>query len=748
MNEELNVNIPNDNADNHHSPKNSQGDNDQSVSEEIHESDDANGDLVKEISTRSASVKWKENQIFINREISWIRFNERVLEEAESNTHPLLERLKFLSIFTSNLDEFFMIRVSGLKEQIDANIHERANDGMSPNEQLVKIHETLRSLLERHSKALMEDVLPKLRREKVSVRTYGKLKENQKKYCDDYFLNQVFSLLTPLAIDSTHPIPQVRGLNINILVELRVPYTRTESRLVFVPIPASIPRFVIMKNGNGYDIIPLEELIEEHLEQLFPNMKILRHSQFRLTRNADLDIAEEEANDLLKLIERELRKRRLGSIIRLEVSCDMPPEHIEFLKRVFKLNDNDVYIIKGYLSVQNFMQLWEKIDDENLHDTPFLPALHPQILKAENIFEAIRQKDILLYHPYDSFNSIIEFIKTAAVDPNVLAIKQTLYRTSSKSPIIEALREAAENGKQVTALIELKARFNEELNISRARELERSGVNVVYGMLGLKIHGKVTLILRKENDIICPYVHLGTGNYNEKTATVYTDFSYLTANKEIGADIAELFNVLTGFSGQREWRHIFVAPINLREQFKKLIYDAIQYQLAGGKSKIRIVMNSLADPEMIKVLYEASQKGVKIELLVRGICCLIPGLTGLSENISVRSIVGRFLEHTRIFSYEYGLEKKIYMGSSDWMQRNLNRRIEILFPILDHDLKRKITFLLDALFRDNLQARILGADEVYRRPVPSSEEPPFSAQDFFLNFAKSKHKQIDTTAKG
>ena len=689
----------------------------------------------------------QETKIYINRETSWLKFNERVLEEAECDDHPLLERLKFLAIFVSNLDEFFMIRVAGIKEQVDSKIHERSPDGVTPNTQLNLIHNALKPLLDRHSKALLKDILPKFRKEKIYSRTFKQLSDPQKKYVENLFRDRIFPILTPIAIDSAHPIPLLRGLNINFLVELKVPYSKNEPpKLAFVPIPNSLERFIVFQNNPGMDIILMEEVIEEYLEMLFPNMKIVSCSQFRITRNADLDIAEEEADDLLKLIEKELRKRRLGSIIRLEVSNKMDEDHVLFLRDAFNLAKEDVYYIDGPLAVNNFMQLMDQINDPDLRDEPFTPIVHPSILKGENIFEAIKNKDILLFHPYDSFSPVVEFIKAAATDPDVVAIKMTLYRTSNRSPIIEALIDAAESGKQVTALVELKARFSEELNISRAKELERAGANIVYGMIGLKTHGKMTLILRKEGGTVCPYVHMGTGNYNEKTALVYTDLSYMTADREIGADIAELFNVLTGFSGQKQWRNIYVAPLNMRDHFKKLISDAISYRSADCPSRIRLVMNSLVDPEMIKALYHASGQGVKIDCMVRGICCLVPGVPELSENITVRSIVGRFLEHCRIYSFEFNGETQIYAGSADWMQRNLNRRIEVMFPIRDVELKQYVIHILDAYFRDNVKARLLQPNHQYVFPTLVTGEVPFSSQDYFLKTARSKYKYLENSS--
>lgn len=685
-------------------------------------------------------------QNLFSRELSWLKFNARVLEESANSIHPLLERVKFSAIFTSNLDEFFMIRVAGLKEQVNAQIYERSDDGKTPLEQLTAIQQELLPLLERQAAILNEDIFPQLRRQHIYFREYRSLKASQQQEIEAYFRQSVFPILTPLAIDSAHPVPQLRPLGINLLVQMQDQEDPDDQRLAFVPIPAMLPRFYVMATASGYDIVALEDIVKEFLGALFPQMDVQEVAEFRITRNADLDIAEDEADDLLKQIERELRKRRLGTIVRLEISDRMDVEQVEFLTRSFRLEDLDVYPIKGMLASNQFFQLLEAIDRPDLKDEPFTPALHPQVQKANDLFEAIRQKDILLHHPYDSFSPVVNFLQLAAVDPNVLAIKQTLYRTTSRSPIVTALKQAAENGKQVTALIELKARFDEEANISWARELEQAGVNVVYGMIGLKTHCKMALVLRSEGGRICPYVHLSTGNYNEKTALVYTDLGLFTASPELGADIAELFNLLTGYSRQKEWRRIMVAPVNMREQLLQFIQSCIDHHSPEKPSRIRLALNSLVDPLMIGALYRASEHGVKVDLVVRGICGLKPGVAGLSENIRVVSIVGRFLEHVRVCCFEFNGHTHVYSGSADWMPRNLKRRIEVLYPVEEESLKLQVLSILDAMLRDNVQAWLLEPDGTYSKVQPGEKEKSFSSQAYFLSLSRSKQKYIDTTA--
>lgn len=706
-------------------------------------------DLVVSAPMATTATRTAARRHLFNRELSWIRFNERVLEEAQDKQHPLLERLKFIAIFSSNLDEFFQIRVAGVKEQINAEIVERTVDGLTPIKQLAQINAMLHPLVELQSKLLSTDILPKLRHKGVSIVPYNRLDDDQRAVLSQMFVEKIFPILTPLAIDPAHPFPKLRGLGLNLLVTLRSPGRRADKKIAVVPVPTMLPRFYpfIDKAEGKYQFVLLEQIIEAHLDQLFPNMKVIDVSVFRLTRNADLDISEAEADDLLKLIERELRKRRLGSVIRLEVHEDIPAAGLEYLKDALDLTDQDIYRIPGLLGLESLWKLIDQVDLPELRDEPFTPSLHPVVAEHDSIFDAIADQDILLHHPYDSFHPVVELIEEAANDPRVVAIKQTLYRPSGRSAIALALKEAALNGKQVTVLIELKARFDEETNIQWAKELERVGVNVVYGMIGLKIHCKMTLILRQEESGLRYYTHLSSGNYNERTATLYTDLGLMTCNKEIGQDVSELFNLLTGYSRQEQWRHLLVAPINMRKRFVELIDACIAAHSPDKPSRIQLVMNALVDEDMIAALYRASQAGVKVEAVVRGTCCLVPGVPGVSDNISVRSVVGRFLEHVRLYCFEYGDQNLVFSGSADWMPRNLNRRVEVAFPIHDPDLRRKVLDIIRVMLADTEQARVLRPDGSYLRIADLEIEPRerLSAQEFFLGKAEARQRLIDTT---
>lgn len=688
------------------------------------------------------AVNLKNPKLYFNRELSWLKFNERVLEESMDTSHPLLERMKFLAIFSSNLDEFFMIRVAGLKEQIAADIHELPIDGMRPEEVLEEIGKKVHHDVSKQSRVLLEDVLPKLRKKGVRIRYYNTLTSGQKEELRVYFKEKIFPVLTPLAIDPSHPFPALRSLGLNIFIELRDPLQKKEAKVAVLPIPAILPRFIPLPGKNPGDHLLLEDLIKPHLEMLFPNMKILNASLFRITRNADFDLSEAEADDLLKLIEKELRKRRLGTVIRLEVSDKIRPESRKFLQEITGLEEDGIFDISGPLDLSAFMYLMG-LDYPQLKDIPFTPALNPHITRSSNIFSAIRKRDIMLYHPYDSFHHVVDLIQEAAVDPKVLAIKITLYRTSGKSPIVAAMKAAAAVGKQVTALIELKARFDEENNIVWAKQLEREGVNVVYGLLGLKTHCKILMIVRQEEGEIRRYIHMSTGNYNDKTAKLYTDIGLMTCNEDIGKDASDLFNLLTGYSRQDQWRKLFLAPLTLRSNLVRLIQEAISSHSKTNPSKIRMVMNSLVDPGMIQWLYKASMKGVHVDLVIRGICCLKPGVKGISETIKVRSIVGRFLEHPRIFHFKYNNTEKIYMGSADLMQRNLNRRVETVFPVEDPELRKRTCEIFDAMLADNVKARILGNDGFYKR-VAINKKQRLNVQEHFLALAKEQAQEIDT----
>ncbi|MCB9231738.1 MAG: polyphosphate kinase 1 [Bacteroidia bacterium] len=689
------------------------------------------------------AINLKDSKYYFNRELSWLEFNWRVLEEAMDTHHPILERLKFISIFSSNLDEFFMIRVGGLKDQIHARIHELPIDGMSPREQIVAISNQVHPHVEIQSRVLLEDILPALRRKGLRIRNFVTLRAEQKAEMRVYFKEKVFPVLTPLAVDPSHPFPQLRSLGLNLIVELKAPFEKGDPKIAVIPLPQILNRFVEVPGKNPHDFILLEDLITNHLDLLFPNMRILNVSEFRVTRNADMDLSEAEADDLLKLIERELRKRRLGTVVRLELQEKMSEESKRFLRETTGLKEEDIYEITGYLDLASFMFLMS-LPLPEIKDPEFTPALREEITSSSSIFSAIRKRGILLYHPYDSFNHVVELVQEAARDPKVLAIKQTLYRTSGKSPIVQALKDAVANGKQVTALIELKARFDEENNIGWAKELERSGVNVVYGLLGLKTHCKILMIIRREAGTIRRYLHLGTGNYNDKTARIYSDFGYLTCDTDFGKDGSDFFNLLTGYSNQKEWRKFIISPINMRSEISALIKKCGDQHTAETPSRIRMIMNSLVDPEMIQRLYQASMAGVKIELIIRGICCLKPGLKGISENITVRSIVGRFLEHPRVYYFEYGGEEKLVIGSADLMQRNLNRRVELVFPIEESEHRERIQTIMNYMMLDNQKARILQSDGTWIRATPAKGEKPLNAQNHFLERAGERQRVIDT----
>jgi polyphosphate kinase len=686
------------------------------------------------------SVNLHQPKYYLNRELSWLKFNERVLEEAADATHPLLERLKFISIFSSNLDEFFMIRVAGLKEQVAAGVRDIPADGLDPEEQLSRISEQVHHSVRWQSKVIKDDILPKLSRRGIRLRNINTLRKAEKEHMREFFERRVFPVLTPLAIDPTHPFPQLKSLGLNLLVELRTPY-RNDHKVAVVHIPSTLPRFIELPSENGrLDFVLVEDLIRKHARQLFPNMKLVNLSEFRITRNADLHLSEAEADDLLKFIERELRKRRVGTVIRLEVSHEMSPHNRDFLKTITGLTDRDVYDIGTYLDLSAFMQFLG-LNFPELKDPKFTPALNQRVVKDRDIFQTIAQGDMLLHHPYDSFNHVIEFIQEAAQDPNVLAIKQTLYRTTGRSPIVQALKQAVNNGKQVTALIELKARFDEENNIEWAKELDRAGVNVVYGVLGLKTHCKIAMVVRQEADHIVRYLHLGTGNYNEKTAKLYTDLSLMTCNDEMGADASALFNLLTGYSMQKSWHKFLIAPSTLRSGISKLIEQTIRNHSTENPSRIIMVMNSLVDPEMIKQLYQASIAGVRVDLVVRGICCLKPGLKGISENITVKSIVGRFLEHTRVYYFKSSGQSQIYLGSADLMQRNLNRRVELVFPVEDPQIKRRVRTIVQLMLDDDAKSRYLDSDGHYHWVQP---ERNLNVQHFLLEESQKRHKELDT----
>ena len=680
---------------------------------------------------------------YFNRELSLLEFNRRVLEEALDERQPLLERVKFLAIFSTNMDEFFMIRVAGLKQQIAAAVVERSPDGLTPAEQLTAIRRVVSGLQELQRRCWLEDVQPRLRDHGIHVLDYHELTEQQRAFCAQYFEREVFPVLTPLAFDPAHPFPHISNLSLNLAVVINDP---EEGELFArIKVPAVLPRLIEIPidRRNGPEHIPperrhcftwLDQVIAANVDALFPGVEVVETYAFRIIRNADMEIQEEEAADLLRTIEQGVRQRRFGAAVRLAVQHNMPQRIRDLLLANLKLTPGDLYEVRGPLGLADLMAL-TRLDRPDLKDPPFYPAV-PAVLRhtrsSADIFAAIRQQDILLHHPYDSFQPVVELISAAATDPEVLAIKQTLYRVGSNSPIVKALMHAREQDKQVTVLVELKARFDEENNITWARALERAGVHVVYGLVGLKTHAKIALVVRREQDGMRRYVHLGTGNYNATTARVYTDLGLMTCRPDIGADASDLFNFLTGYSRQRQYRKLLVAPVNLRERLTALIEREIAHAVSGSGGRLIFKINHLIDPTMIDLLYRASQAGVQIDLIVRGMCCLRPGIADLSERIHVRSIVGRFLEHGRIYYFANGGADEVYLGSADLMQRNLDRRVETLFPLEDPALAAHVRdYLLQTYLRDNVRARILLPDGSYVRAQPADGEAPIDCQAIF-----------------
>ncbi len=676
-----------------------------------------------------APADLRHPSLYLNRELSWLEFNRRVLHEALDPRTPLLERLKFLGIFSSNLDEFFQVRVAGLKQQLAAGIMERTADGMTPEDQLRAISGTVRELCRRHGGCLMEELIPALAEQGVDLQLrVAELSRVDREHLDRYFQTNVFPVLTPLAVDPGHPFPYISNLSLSLAVVLRG--ADGEERFARVKVPKILPRWVPLTASNRF--VPLEQVIGTNLEMLFPGVEILGWYAFRITRNTDLQIEDsDEAEDLLALIQEEVRNRRFAEVVRIEVDALMPPSLRQLLLAEFTeeqeqpaqpLTADDIYEVNGLLDTADLLSL-SSLEIPALRDPPFHPGTQARLAGTRSTFDVIREGDILLHHPYDSFATSVErFIQTAADDPDVVAIKLTLYRTGGDSSIARTLAHAAERGKQVAVLIELQARFDEENNIIWAQRLEDVGVHVSYGVAGLKTHAKVMLVVRREGDSMRRYVHIGTGNYNPKTARLYTDFGLLSDDPELGADLTDLFNVLTGFAQPAGYRKLIVAPRGMRERFIEMIRREIRHKEAGRPARIFAKMNALVDPDIIASLYEASRAGVPIDLIVRGICCLRPGLPGISETIRVISIIGRFLEHSRAFYFLNGGQEEVYIGSADWMPRNLDRRIECVLPIQNPAHRQTIRTLLELMWSDNRQAWDLCADGTYVQRSPSSPE--------------------------
>ena len=682
-------------------------------------------------------VDLRAPELYVNRELSWLAFNRRVLDNAVRDDVPLLERLRFLAIFATNLDEFFMVRVAGLKRQVVAGVYARTADGRDPIEQLTAIAGQVGQMVARARTCLHDELLPALNAHGVAVRTVTDLSPRQRAQVDAYFDEEVFPVLTPLAVDPGHPFPYISNLSLSLAVMVRDVKTG-ERHFARLKVPAVLPRFILLVDGGGF--LPLELLIAAHLPRLFPGMEIVESFPFRVTRNADLDIEEDEAEDLLMAIEAELRKRRRGAAVRLEIAADAPARVVRLLQDELDLGDLDTYHVDGLLALGDLRAL-ARLDRPALRFPPLRPVGHPRLSGAPQrtsgaLFAEIRRGDLLVHHPYHSFPQTVQrFVVAASEDPDVLAIKQTLYRTSGDSPIVQALIRAAERGKQVVALVELKARFDEEINILWARALEKAGVHVVYGLVGLKTHAKTTLVVRREADGIRRYVHLGTGNYHHGTALTYTDLGLFTADPDLGADVTDLFNYLTGYARHDTYRQLLVAPVSLRERLRELIQREIGRHTPQSPGRIRAKLNALIDPLLITELYEASRAGVRIDLVIRGICGLRPGIPGVSETIRVKSVVGRLLEHSRILQFG---DDELWMGSPDWMPRNLDRRVETLAPVRDPALRSELSQILDVMLADTTASWTLQPDGSWRRARPAGDQPPFDAQAFLVQQARDR----------
>jgi polyphosphate kinase len=681
-------------------------------------------------------VSLDDPSLYINRELSWLEFNRRVVEEAQDPKVPLLERLKFLAIFGSNLDEFFMVRVGGLQQKVQAGIPRGSGaDRMPPQEQLDSISQVVRQLVAEQYACLLGDVLPALEVEGIVIRGLKELTDADRRHIAEVFRREIFPVLTPLAIDPGHPFPHLLNKSLNLAVVLRRP-GEEEKLFAVVQVPAVLPRLVQLPAVKGHAFTPLETAIQLHLPVLFPGMEIEHATTFRVTRDSEYEIDDDEVEDLLKTIEEEIRKRRRGAAVRLEIDSNARPEAELFLTSALDLDALDVYRTPGLLDLTGLFQVYGLPGYPNLRDPPFVPQLVPEFAQASNLWAAIRARDILLHHPYESFSHVVDFIESAARDERVLAIKQTLYRTSSDSPVVRALQRAADNGKQVTAVIELKARLDEERNILWARELEKAGVHVVFGFVGLKTHCKVALVVRREDDGIRRYVHLSTGNYNPQTARIYTDLGYFTCNPDFCEDASALFNYLTGYCELPQWRKLVVAPSRLQSFMIEKIEQETAHQRAGREGRIIAKINGLLEPLIVQALYRASQAGVHIDLICRGICALRPGIPGVSDHIRVTSIVDRFLEHSRIFYFGSGGDPQVYIGSADWMDRNLSRRVEVVFPIETPELKQRlIREILATSLADNCKARELRPDGSYRRVTPEPGQPCIRSQEVFLEIA-------------
>ena len=700
-----------------------------------------------------AVADFEKPEYYTNRELSWLDFNSRVLYEARDKSLPFLERLKFLSITSSNLDEFFMIRVASLKDMVHAKYNKKDIAGLTPSQQLEKIAKNAHELVHLQYTTYNRSLLPVLKQNKVEVITeHEQLTPAQAEAADRYFEENVYPVLTPMAMDSSRPFPLIRNktLNIGALISKKAEKEQEKDQMEFatVQVPSVLPRIIRLPDGEDGQkcVILLEEVIERNISRLFLNYDVVCAHPYRIMRNADLPIDEEDAADLLKEIQKQLKKRQWGEVIRLEIEDKMDPKLLKILKQEFDVKEDDIYRINGPLDLTFLMKLYGMEGMDEYRYKPYQPQPVPGMNEEEDIFTQIRRGDILLHHPYMTFDPVVQFVKHAAVDPDVLAIKQTLYRVSGHSPIVAALAQAAENGKQVSVLVELKARFDEENNIIWAKMLEKAGCHVIYGLLGLKTHSKITLVVRREEDGIRRYVHLGTGNYNDSTAKLYTDCGILTCSEPIGEDATAVFNMLSGYSEPKNWNRLVLAPLWLRDTVMRLIRRETEHARNHEPARIVAKMNSLCDKEIIAALYEASAAGVEIDLVIRGICCLKTGIPGISETIHVRSIVGNFLEHARIFYFRNGGNEEFYMGSADWMPRNLDKRVEIMFPVEDPVLREKVRHILQVQLDDNVKAHILQPSGIYEK-IDKRGKVLVNAQETFCEEAISAAKtQAETVS--
>ena len=706
-----------------------------------------NSTMSKKSAPKKSTPKLKKSyeffskpEYFRNRELSWLQFNERVLHEARDEKNPLFERLKFLSITASNLDEFFMVRVASLKDQVHSGYERPDLAGLNPRDQLRAISVSTHEMVRMQYEACINELLPALRTAGFHIyEQHEKLSDVQSAYIDAYFDNNIYPVLTPMAHDSSRPFPLIRNKALNIGALIRKKSEKNHKKFLFatVQVPSVLPRYIEIprENDENYALVLIDEVIERNLGKLFSGYDVICAHPYRIMRNAELGIDEEEAADLLQEIRKQLKKRQRGEVIRLEAEEGMDPDLLKLLRKEFGVKDEDIFSIPGPIDLTFFMKLYSGYEMPAYKWPEFIPAEATDFPEDKSIFHCIRKKDIFVHHPYMEFTPVVRLVQEASVDPRVLAIKQMLYRVSGNSPIISALAKAAENGKQVTVLVELKARFDEENNIAWAEQLEKAGCHVIYGLVGLKTHSKITLIVRREEGSIRRYVHLGTGNYNDTTARQYTDCGLFTCNERICEDASAVFNMISGYSEPDHWNELVVAPLWMRNWFLRMIRSEEKQARQGNKAHIIAKMNSLCDREIIAALYKASSAGVKIDLIVRGICCLKVGIPGISDTISVRSIVGNFLEHARIFYFYNGGMERIYMGSADWMPRNLDKRVELVFPLESQECKEEVKYILETQLADTEKASVLQSDGSYRRIAPDGREPRNCQMEFCRHYA-------------